>query len=147
MIVPATRRIALGSCKAAASNGTLKRPVQLIARRQFHKTPTNAFYKALWQSTRVKVPWIDALTQSKKQSQGKQLDSTAQQTPVKLDLTPKRMADSYFSAVSSCYQCSFMCMSLMTDYVCQVLPLAEDKWLLDEYLNASGRIRQVNPFF
>lgn len=45
---------------------------------------------------RVKTPWIDALTQSREaQKAGPQ--ETAQS--VKPDLTPKKMSDSYYSAV------------------------------------------------
>ncbi|RMJ26036.1 acyl-CoA thioester hydrolase [Aspergillus sp. HF37] len=70
---------------------------------------------------RVKTPWIDALT---KQRSDAALGRTEEQQPeaesAKPDLTPKRMSDSYYSAV---------------------LPLAQDKWLLDSYLNAAGHIR------
>ncbi|KAL1849058.1 hypothetical protein Plec18167_006836 [Paecilomyces lecythidis] len=69
---------------------------------------------------RVKTPWIDALTKAREDaadSKGK-----APMEHPKPDLTPRRMSDSYY---------------------CAVLPLAQDKWLLDSYLNATGHIRQV----
>lgn len=62
---------------------------------------------------RVKTPWIDALTQSREQAK-------SGKPPSSPDLTPKTMSKSYYSAI---------------------LPLAQDKWLLDTYLNASGHIR------
>ncbi|KAL5696744.1 hypothetical protein EMGR_000094 [Emarellia grisea] len=65
---------------------------------------------------RVKTPWIEALTKSREDAQSGQTP----RTQGKPDLTPKRMSDSYYSAI---------------------LPLSQDKWLLDSYLNASGHIR------
>ncbi|OJJ44730.1 hypothetical protein ASPZODRAFT_71372 [Penicilliopsis zonata CBS 506.65] len=65
---------------------------------------------------RVKTPWIEALTKSQDDSRLKNPGST-QGRP---DLTPKKMSDGYYKAV---------------------LPLAQDKWLLDSYLNSSGHIR------
>jgi hypothetical protein len=45
---------------------------------------------------RVKVPWVDALAQSQQQAG----QATVQNgEPVKPDLTPRRMSDSYFAAV------------------------------------------------
>ncbi|EAW10171.1 putative acyl-CoA thioester hydrolase [Aspergillus clavatus NRRL 1] len=65
---------------------------------------------------RVKTPWIEALQRSREDAQSGQ-QPRAQGKP---DLTPKKMSDSYYSAI---------------------LPLSQDKWLLDSYLNASGHIR------
>lgn len=102
MLGPA-RRIALSSCRAASprtvvfSEQTARciKPAH-VAKRHFHKTPANAFYKALWQSMRVKVPWVDALAQSRQQAG----QATVQDgEPVKPNLTPRRMSDSYFAAV------------------------------------------------
>jgi acyl-coenzyme A thioesterase 9 len=91
---------------------------------------------------RVKIPWVDALAQSQEQAQTG-ASKTQEEKPLELDLTPKRMSDSYFSAVSQIL--TFMQVVrryfLLLTIICQVLPLAEDKWLLDTYLNASGRIR------
>ncbi|CAG7984911.1 unnamed protein product [Penicillium olsonii] len=84
----------------------------------FHSTPNQAASRATWMPMRVKTPWIDALSQRR---EAEKIDprQKGQQT-IKRDLTPKRMSDSFYSAV---------------------LPLAQDKWLLDSYLNADGHIR------
>lgn len=107
MLAPA-RRIALSSCKAAASPRTIIFSEQAtrcitpayVAKRHFHRTPANAFYKALWQSMRVKVPWVDALAHSRQQPGPATIEDGE---PVKPDLTPRRMSDSYFAAVSDSY--------------------------------------------
>ncbi|KAL2867904.1 putative acyl-CoA thioester hydrolase [Aspergillus lucknowensis] len=88
----------------------------LIAWREFQSSRSNAAFRPTWMPMRVKTPWIEALTKSREAWQSGQPD-----TPhPKPDLTPKRMSDSFYSAI---------------------LPLAQDKWLLDTYLNASGNIR------
>ncbi|KAJ5238519.1 hypothetical protein N7468_003138 [Penicillium chermesinum] len=87
--------------------------------RDFHVSPRNAASRPTWMPMRVKTPWIDALTQSREAARNAKEGGPAPK-PVKPELTPKRMSDSYYSAV---------------------LPLAQDKWLLDTYLNASGNIR------
>jgi acyl-coenzyme A thioesterase 9 len=46
---------------------------------------------------RVKTPWIDALTQSR-EAQKADAQQSGQQN-IKPDLTPKKMSDSYYSAV------------------------------------------------
>lgn len=46
---------------------------------------------------RVKIPWIDALTKSREEA--KTGGKSPEEIP-KPDLTPKRMSDSYYSAVS-----------------------------------------------
>lgn len=103
MLAPA-RRIALSSCKAASPRTVIFseqatrciKPAH-VAKRHFHRTPANDFYKALWQSMRVKVPWVDALAQSRQQAGQATIEDGE---PVKPDLTPRRMSDSYFAAVS-----------------------------------------------
>ncbi|KAJ5191029.1 uncharacterized protein N7498_010014 [Penicillium cinerascens] len=87
--------------------------------RDFHSTPTNAAFRPTWMPMRVKTPWIDALTASREAAKVAE-DGEPAAPSVKPDLTPKKMSDSYYSAI---------------------LPLAQDKWLLDHYLNASGHIR------
>ncbi|KAJ5614334.1 hypothetical protein N7528_007988 [Penicillium herquei] len=87
--------------------------------REFHSTPTNAASRPTWMPMRVKTPWIDALTQSRETARNSKAGVEAPLLP-KPDVTPKRMSDSRYSAI---------------------LPLAQDKWLLDTYLNASGHIR------
>jgi len=63
---------------------------------------------------RLPMPWIEALRQ---QQEGKM---AVEDTDVERDLSPKRMSDSYHRAV---------------------LPLAQDPWLSDTYINSSGHIR------
>jgi acyl-coenzyme A thioesterase 9 len=68
---------------------------------------------------RVKKPWVEAFRQqseSKKPTEA----SGKPEVPKDRELTPKYMDDSYHSVV---------------------LPLAQDPWLLDTYLNSSGHIR------
>jgi acyl-coenzyme A thioesterase 9 len=50
---------------------------------------------------RVKTPWIEALTKSREDAQSGQTP----RTQGKPDLTPKRMSDSYYSAVSCTNEC------------------------------------------
>lgn len=45
---------------------------------------------------RVKTPWIDALTQSRESEKN---DPQQTRQTIKPDLTPKKMSDSYYSAV------------------------------------------------
>ncbi|OAL30299.1 hypothetical protein AYO20_08777 [Fonsecaea nubica] len=87
--------------------------------RPFHSTVaarTDGVYKALTEM-RVRTPWIEALRERKEAENNNQ-------TPVvesaKVDLTPKKMSDSYVSLV---------------------LPLSQDPWLLDTYANYTGQIR------
>ncbi|KAF2745685.1 Thioesterase/thiol ester dehydrase-isomerase [Sporormia fimetaria CBS 119925] len=70
---------------------------------------------------RVPVPWIQALRE-KQASEGQKSESSTGESSAPADrkLTPKRMSDSYHSVV---------------------LPLEQDPWLSDSYLNASGHIR------
>jgi len=78
--------------------------------------------------SRVKTPWIEALTKSREEARaaaavavgGGPKDANTTSTAAKVDTTPKKMSDSHYSVV---------------------LPLAQDKWLLDSYLNATGHIR------
>ncbi|CAG8930908.1 unnamed protein product [Penicillium salamii] len=84
----------------------------------FHTTPKQAGSRATWMPMRVKTPWIDALSMRR---EAEKIDpQTSGQQTIKRDLTPKKMSDSFYSAI---------------------LPLAQDKWLLDSYLNADGHIR------
>lgn len=47
---------------------------------------------------RVKTPWIEALTKSQEAARESK-EGLPPPTPVKPDLTPKKMSDSYYSAV------------------------------------------------
>jgi hypothetical protein len=63
---------------------------------------TDGVYKALTEM-RVRTPWIEALRQNRdydgEESSSQEHKSPSQ--PVKPDLTPKRMSDSYFKCVGS----------------------------------------------
>lgn len=48
---------------------------------------------------RVKTPWIDALTKSREEAAQAGKESAQAAPSVKPDLTPKKMSDSYYSAV------------------------------------------------
>ncbi|CRG85422.1 hypothetical protein PISL3812_02486 [Talaromyces islandicus] len=119
---PAFSRCLLGANNAAAAAAAGAGAAKQLDKRCFHATPSRPVFRAAWmpmRHMRVKTPWVDALAQSREQQASKP-ESAANEAPPKPDLTPKRMSDSYFSGI---------------------LPLAQDKWLLDSYLNASGRIR------
>lgn len=62
------------------------------------------------------MPWIEAF---KMQKAGKGTASSEAQ-PQERDLSPRKMSDSYHRVV---------------------LPLGQDPWLSDQYLNSSGHIR------
>lgn len=62
------------------------------------------------------MPWIEAF---KKQQAGKGTAS-AEAQPQERDFSPRKMSDSYHRVV---------------------LPLGQDPWLSDQYLNSSGHIR------
>lgn len=49
---------------------------------------------------RVKIPWVDALAQSKEESQAGESGTRQEKEPIVPDLTPRKMSDSYFAAVS-----------------------------------------------
>ncbi|KAF7712653.1 Acyl-coenzyme A thioesterase 9, mitochondrial [Penicillium ucsense] len=87
--------------------------------RDFRTAAAHAAPRETWMPMRVKTPWIEALSQRRDSARASE-DGTQPAPSVKPDLTPKKMSDSYYSAI---------------------LPLAQDKWLLDTYLNASGHIR------
>ena len=64
--------------------------------RDFHGTPAPAAeFRPTWMPMRVKTPWIEALTRSReaKPQEG------APTSRAKLDLTPRKMSDTYYSAV------------------------------------------------
>lgn len=67
--------------------------------RTFHSTTSNAAFRPTWMPMRVKTPWIDALTQSRQEA-GNAGKAGEQGAPsFEPDLTPKKMSDSYYSAV------------------------------------------------
>jgi len=69
---------------------------------------------------RVRTPWIEALRQQQAENKEASEPSEKSRFPKDRDLKPRRMDESYHSIV---------------------LPLAQDPWLLDTYLNSSGHIR------
>ncbi|KAI4180243.1 MAG: hypothetical protein L6R41_007361 [Letrouitia leprolyta] len=90
--------------------------------RQLHVSPkqqTDGVFKELTEM-RVRTPWIEALRKKEAEGANPTQKSSMPATPSNRGLTPKRMADSYHRVV---------------------IPLAQDPWLLDNYLNASGHIR------
>jgi hypothetical protein len=92
------------------------------SRRVFHSSQaqrTDGVFKELT-SMRVRTPWVEAFRQQ--QAEGSQSTDTSGKSavPTNRGLKAKHMDDSYHSVV---------------------LPLAQDPWLLDTYLNSSGHIR------
>jgi hypothetical protein len=70
-----------------------------VLKRPFHTTQpqaTDGVYKAITEM-RIRTPWIEALQKSKEGSTGAPAES------VKLDLTPKKMSDSFVKFVCSGY--------------------------------------------
>ncbi|KAL8979995.1 MAG: hypothetical protein Q9205_004809 [Flavoplaca limonia] len=93
-----------------------------MAKRQLHPSPTwqtDGVFKELTEM-RVRTPWIEALRKKEEEGIDPTQRSNNPATPSNRDLTPKRMLDSYHRVV---------------------IPLAQDPWLLDNYLNANGQIR------
>ncbi|KAJ9623114.1 hypothetical protein H2203_006050 [Taxawa tesnikishii (nom. ined.)] len=80
---------------------------------------TDGVFRALTEN-RVQTPWIEALRKKQKEGADPTQPSGKPETPDDRNLEPKKMSDSYHSVV---------------------LPLAQDPWLLDTYLNSSGHIR------
>ncbi|PGH16455.1 hypothetical protein AJ79_01786 [Helicocarpus griseus UAMH5409] len=87
-------------------------------------------FRPVWEG-RVTTPWVEALKMQKEGVKGTERGGNVvgsgsappqqqQQQQPKVDLKPKRMGDSYYKTI---------------------LPLAQDPWLLDTYLNSSGHIR------
>jgi acyl-coenzyme A thioesterase 9 len=69
---------------------------------------------------RVRTPWVEAFRQQQAESKQSVEPSGKSEVPQDRDLKAKHMDDSYHAVV---------------------LPLAQDPWLLDTYLNSSGHIR------
>lgn len=90
--------------------------------RIFHSSSrhqTDGVFRALTEQ-RVRTPWIEALRKQQAEGTAPGQASGKQEVPSHRSLAPKRMEDSYHSVI---------------------LPLAQDPWLLDTYLNSSGHIR------
>lgn len=84
-------------CLASAPRARAPSKMQLLQLRDFHPSQQNATFQPPWMPMRVKIPWIDALTKSREEA--KTGGKSPEEIP-KPDLTPKRMSDSYYSAVS-----------------------------------------------
>ncbi|KAK6433631.1 hypothetical protein LTR95_010194 [Oleoguttula sp. CCFEE 5521] len=80
---------------------------------------TDGVFRTLTEN-RVRTPWIEALRKKQQEGEDPTKASGKAETPKHRDLSPKKMSDSYHSVI---------------------LPLAQDPWLLDTYLNSSGHIR------
>ncbi|OAX80872.1 hypothetical protein ACJ72_04791 [Emergomyces africanus] len=94
----------------------------MVQTRQLHPTPPNNTFRPVWTERRVKMPWVEALKLEREREQagaGEETGGIGTASP-KVDLKPKKMGDSYYRTI---------------------LPLAQDPWLLDSYLNSSGHIR------
>ncbi|KPM43170.1 hypothetical protein AK830_g3410 [Neonectria ditissima] len=92
--------------------------VRTRGRNGFHTTAslqTDGVFRGL-ADTRLPMPWIEAF---RLQQQGKAAHRP-EEMPKERDLTPKKMSDSYHRVV---------------------LPLGQDPWLSDTYINSSGHIR------
>ncbi|KAL9098741.1 MAG: hypothetical protein Q9163_005656 [Psora crenata] len=68
---------------------------------------------------RVRTPWIEALRKQKEDDNDPTKESGKPATPSNRDLKPKKISESFH----------------------RVIPLAQDPWLCDNYLNATGHIR------
>ncbi|KAL2801485.1 HotDog domain-containing protein [Aspergillus keveii] len=112
----ATRSRCLTSGTAVLRSRAASASPSITTLREFQSSRPNGAFRPTWMPMRVKTPWIEALNKSRETGQPGQSEAPRS----KPDLTPKRMSDSFYSAI---------------------LPLAQDKWLLDTYLNASGNIR------
>ncbi|KAJ5035287.1 HotDog domain-containing protein [Bipolaris maydis] len=96
--------------------------VSVASCRSFHCSPTprtDGVFRELT-AMRVRTPWIEALRKQQAEANQPSEPSKKAELPKDRKLTPKRMSESYHSVV---------------------LPLAQDPWILDTYLNASGHIR------
>lgn len=69
---------------------------------------------------RLPTPWIEAF----RKQQADKTTTAREARPQERDLSPRKMSDSYHRVV---------------------LPLGQDPWLSDTYINSSGHIRCVQP--
>ncbi|KLJ06010.1 hypothetical protein EMPG_10535 [Blastomyces silverae] len=96
----------------------------MAQKRRLHQTAANCTFRPVWTERRVKMPWIEALKLERegvgKGGSGSGSGSGSESVLPKVDLKPRKMGDSFYRTI---------------------LPLAQDPWLLDTYLNSSGHIR------
>lgn len=97
----ASRRSALARSKSLAPALSVRAAVgaqsSYINTQDFHSTPSQADSRPTWMPMRVKTPWIDALTQSREAQKAGPEEGAGRS--IKRDLSPKKMSDSYYSAV------------------------------------------------
>lgn len=94
------RRTALASSRRAVSTPCTRasKQFQPLLSRDFHPAQANAASRPTWLPMRVKTPWIDALTKAREDAANSQGKAPAEHSGP--DLTPRRMSDSYYCAVS-----------------------------------------------
>lgn len=93
-----SRKSAFTSSRCIASGlraTSAKQTAQLVSR-DFHSTQLNAAFQPTWMPMRVKTPWVDALAKQREEARSGQKEGAPSAKP---DLTPKKMSDSYYSAV------------------------------------------------
>ncbi|KAL2205724.1 acyl-coenzyme A thioesterase 9 [Sarocladium strictum] len=113
------RSLLSSSCRRAALN----RQKINIPSRCIHNTAVNrtdGVFRGLTDE-RLPTPWIEAF---RNQQDGKKSDPSPSE-PQERDLSPRKMSDSYHRVV---------------------LPLGQDPWLSDAYINSSGHIRLGTMF-
>lgn len=121
----ALQRLGLCNKRLASRSSIESLTTPSLAIRSFHGSvprETDGVFRELT-AQRVQTPWIEALRKREREEKEGKTQSEAPSTPQipkERKLTPKRMDDSYSKVV---------------------LPLAQDPWLLDTYLNSSGHIR------
>ncbi|KAK7555762.1 HotDog domain-containing protein [Phyllosticta citricarpa] len=112
----------LRSGASSVKPGRLADAQKYITTREFSSTPTactDGVFRDLTEA-RIQTPWIEALRKKQRDGEDPTRASGIPQVPANRKLEPKRMSDSYHRVI---------------------LPLAQDPWLLDTYLNSSGHIR------
>lgn len=90
---------------------------------------------------RVQVPWIEALRQQRDAAATPR--SAQSKQGAQISVAPKRMSESYHKVVRYIELKAAMTEHLTLLIPAQILPLAKDPWLLDNYLNVNGHIRFV----
>ena len=77
-------------------------------RRHLHQTCARSTFRPVWTERRVKVPWVEALAKKREEEarlrkmgeRGGEKLTRERDSTVKVDLTPKKMSDTYFRTVS-----------------------------------------------
>jgi acyl-coenzyme A thioesterase 9 len=104
--------------RPAASVGRQPQHWPQLQARGIHATApcqTDGVFRGLTDD-RLPTPWIEAF----RAQQNGSATASAESQPQERDMTPRKMSDSYHRVV---------------------LPLGQDPWLSDTYINASGHIR------